>query len=69
MGQESTASQMMLYGRYLLFLDEIFDFKERVGAIEKTSLEEVNEVMRTVFDLEKASTATVGPKRTALKIM
>ena len=69
MGQESTTSQMMLYGRYLLFLDEIFDFKERVGAIEKTSLEEVNEVMRTVFDLEKASTATVGPKRTALKIM
>ena len=68
MGQESTASQMLLYGRYLLMLDEIFNFEERVSKIENTKIEEVNAMAKEIFDLEKASTATVGPKRSPLKI-
>ncbi len=69
MGQESTASQMLLYGRYLLMLDKIFDFDERVAKIENTSIEEVNAMAKEVFDLGKISTATVGPKRSPLKIV
>ena len=68
MGQESTASQMLLYGRYLLMLDELFDFEERVSKIENTKIEEVNAMAKEIFDLKKASTATVGPKRSPLKI-
>lgn len=68
MGQESTASQMLLYGRYLLMLDELFDFEERVSKIENTKIEEVNSMAKEIFDLKKASTATVGPKRSPLKI-
>ena len=47
MGQESTSSQMLLFGRYLLFLDKVFDFKERIADIDKGLLR-----LTTLFSLE-----------------
>ena len=67
-GQESTASQMLLYGKYLIFLDKEFDFNERIRKIENVTIDDVHEAISKSFDIESASTATVGPKRTALKI-
>ena len=68
MGQESTSSQMLLFGRYLLFLDKVFDFKERIADIDKTTRDEVNDVIKAVLLKEKASTATVGPGRTPVTL-
>lgn len=68
MGQESTSSQMLLFGRYLLFLDKVFDFKERIADIDKTTRDEVNDVIKAVLVKEKASTATVGPGRTPVTL-
>lgn len=67
LGQESVSGQMQLYGRYALMCNELFDFNARLKSIENITKEDVMAVIGEFFDIEKASTATVGPKRAALK--
>ena len=68
LGQESVSGQMQLYGRYALFNGELFDFPARLKSIENIKADDVAAVIRGFFDVSKASTATVGPKRSALTI-
>lgn len=68
LGQESVAGQMQLFGRFALFNDELFDFNARFKSINAITQSDVIEVIDEFFDLKNASSATVGPKRTALKI-
>ena len=68
MGQESTASQMLLYGRYLLFMNSQFDFNQRLKDIEKITAKDVNKMIDEYFNIETASTATVGSKRSPIRI-
>lgn len=68
MGQESTASQMLLYGKYLLLLGKEFDFKERIEQIEKLTFNKVNDIIKEIFDTKKIAAATVGPSKKKLKI-
>ena len=65
--RESTSSQMILYGKYLLFLNQEYDFKTRVEKLEKVSYEDVHKAIDGSFDILQSSSATVGPKRTSLK--
>ncbi len=67
-GRESTASQMLLYGKYLLFLEQEYDYQKRVKEIESITLSDVNESIEGSFDIDKSATATVGTKRSAVKI-
>ncbi len=67
-GRESTASQMLLYGKYLLFLEQEYDYAKRIAEIESVSIDDVNTAIQGSFDVENSATATVGNKRTALKI-
>lgn len=69
MGRENTSSQMLLYGRYLLFLEKKYDFKERNNRFEKITLDEVNETVKNTIDINKISTATVGKGKTPLKVL
>ncbi|MBQ9756377.1 MAG: insulinase family protein [Clostridia bacterium] len=66
--RESTGSQMLLYGRYLLFLNKEFDFEDRIKKLESVSMDDVRRAIDGSFDIHSASTATVGPKRTPIKI-
>ncbi len=68
MGRESTVSQMLLYGRTLIFLDKEFDFNERISQIDGITHKDVIAVAEKYFDINKISAATVGTKRSALKI-
>ncbi len=68
LGRESTASQMMLYGKYMIFLDREYDVKERLNRLEKITHSDVLEVIDLSFDIDRASTATVGNKRSAIRI-
>lgn len=68
LGQESVSGQMQLFGRIALFCDELFDFNERLRRINAITRDDVMKVIGEFFDLSKASSATVGTKRTALKI-
>lgn len=67
MGQESTASQMLLYAKTLILLDEEFDFNERMRKLEKVSFSDVMSAIDRSFDIDGAATATVGSKRTPIK--
>lgn len=68
LGQESVAGQMQLYGRYALFNGKTFDFNGKLSEINGITLREVADVIEEFFDIDKASTATVGTKRTALTL-
>ena len=68
LGRESSASQMLLYGKYMIFLNKEFDFTERMNRIESVSLDDVMRAIDGSFDVLNSSTATVGPKRTPIKI-
>ena len=67
-GRESTASQMLLYGKNLIYLDEEFDYDKKLKIIENLTKDEVEAVIKEIFQTEKIASATVGPKRSALKI-
>lgn len=68
MGQESTGSQMLLYAKYLLMQNKECDMAERINRIDKVQLKDVNDMINEYFDLTTLSTATVGSKRSSLKI-
>ena len=68
MGQESTSSQMLLYAKYLLLLDSQFDFNDRIKKIDNVTIKDVNDAIENYFDTQTMATATVGLKRTPIKI-
>ena len=68
MGQESTASQMLLYAKHLILLDKEFDLKERIKRLERVSIKDVSTIIDQYFCTKTMATATVGTKRSPLKI-
>ena len=67
LGRESTASQMLLYGKYLIYLNKQFNVEERLKKLEKLTLSNVLDVIDCSFDIENSATATVGSKRSPIK--
>ncbi len=68
LGQESSASQMLLYAKYLALLDSEFNFKERIKKIDAITIKDVIEAIERSFGSGDIATATVGSKKTPLKI-
>lgn len=68
MGRESTATQMLLYGKYLIFSGTEFDFNEKLRKIDSVTLEDVNSVIKEIFDFDKMAVASVGTNTIPLKI-
>lgn len=58
--QESTSSQMLLYGKELLYSGKLYDFEERVGKLNAVSLNDVYEAIEYNFDDKYRATALVG---------
>ena len=58
-GQESTASQMMLYGKYLLFQGKNFDAEEKIRHIENIKKSKVDELVE-MLNFDKFSLSLVG---------
>lgn len=58
--QENTSSQMLLYGKQMLYRGEIYDFEQRMAEISALTREDVMAVIAQNFDFEKVSAATVG---------
>ncbi len=57
---ESTSSQMLLYGKYVLQQDKAFDFEEKMRKINEMKKEDVLKVIELVFDESKKAVAAVG---------
>lgn len=61
--QESNASQMLLYAKYLLYTGKEFDFEAKIKAINSITLEELNDFIRNKADLTNYALATVSKKQ------
>ena len=66
MSAESTASQMLLYGKNLIYLNKRFSLEERLEKIDKITLKDVLDAIDLSFDTSSMSLATVGRCRKPL---
>lgn len=66
--RESTSSQMLIHGKYLIYLDKEFDYDERIEKFNKISIDDVHQIIEEYFDIDNCATATVGPKRSPINI-
>ena len=58
--QESTSSQMTLFGRKLVLSGERFDFDERLKTINSMKLSTLNEYLFDRFDIDRFAVSTVA---------
>lgn len=58
--QESTSSQMLLYGKELLYSGKIYDFEERINKINSVTISDVFDAIDCNFDDSFKATALVG---------
>ena len=63
--QESSNSQMLLYGKYMLYFDQVFDFDKKLEAINAMTLEDSKIALQTMFDESQKAIALVGNTKDA----
>jgi predicted Zn-dependent peptidase len=57
---ESSNSQMILYGRYMLYFDKPFDFEEKLNRINGMTYKQALELLDIMFDDERKAISLVG---------
>ena len=57
---ESSNSQMLLYGKYMLYFDRIFDFEARMETINSMTRDTAMQALETMFDEKNKAIALVG---------
>ena len=65
---ESSNSQMLLYGKYMLYFDKIFSFEEKLEKINAMTYEDCLAVINEMFNDEKKAVALVGNTDKALPL-
>ena len=68
LAQESTASQMIAYGKYMLYNDAVLDLEARVKGIDEMTMEDCVQALALNFDPEKLAAAAVGKIKAPLRI-
>jgi len=58
--EESTSTQMNIYGRKLLLFNEIYDFDEKLKKINSLTLNDINDCVYNMFDVDKFAISTVA---------
>ena len=66
--QESTSSQMLLYGKELIFSGKVYDFEERINKISEVTLDDVMQAIECNFNRDKLAVSVVGNVDKPLKI-
>ena len=57
---ESSNSQMLLYGKYMLYFNKIFDFEEKLERINSMTYAKALDVLSALFDGNGKAVALVG---------
>lgn len=65
---ENSNSQMLLYGKYMLNFNEIFDFEKKLANINQMTHERSFEVIARLFDEKQKAVSLVGNTDTALPL-
>ena len=58
--QENTSSQMLLYGKEMLYNNAVYDFERRMAEIAALTRGDVMEAIEQNFDFSRAAVAAVG---------
>ncbi len=66
--QESTSSQMLLYGKELLYSGKLYNFEERIDRVNAVTKEDVFNAIDANFDESRMSAAVVGKLDKPLQI-
>ncbi len=57
---ESSNSQMLLYGRYMLYFNRLFNFEEKLDKINAMTYSAAQETLKMMFDKKNMALALVG---------
>ena len=57
---ESSNSQMLLYGKYMLYYNKIFDFEEKLAKINAMTYDKAQEALSVMFDEREKAIALIG---------
>ena len=66
--QENTSSQMLLYGKEMLYKGEVYDFEKRMAELSALTREDILEVIGRSFDFSRAAVASVGNLKEGIKL-
>lgn len=58
--QESSSSQMLLYGKELIYSGNVYNFEDRIKKIDSITLDDIMEAIEVNFDKTYLAAATVG---------
>ena len=65
---ESSNSQMLLYGKYMLYFNKLFDFEDKLESINNMTYENAQETLSVMFNEEENAVALVGNTDTPLSL-
>ncbi len=57
---ESSNAQMLLYGKYMLYFNKIFDFEDKLNRINAMTYDDTRDVLSVMFNEEEKAVAVVG---------
>lgn len=66
--QENTSSQMLLYGKQMLYQNEVYDFERRMDEISALTRDDVMNAIAENLDFSKAAVASVGNLEEAIAL-
>jgi len=67
LSQESTSSQMRIYGKECMYFSKIFDMNKKIEEINSITIDKINAVIKEIYSNNAFATATVGKKETPIK--
>lgn len=65
---ESSNAQMLLYGKYMLYFNEVFDFESKLSKINAMTYDDMRAAIDTMFLSEGKAVALVGNTDTPLRL-
>ena len=68
LAQENSASQMLAYGKYMLYNDAVLDFENRIRRIDAITMEDCEKAIALNFGREKMAASIVGKVDRPLEI-
>ncbi|MBE7085190.1 MAG: insulinase family protein [Clostridiales bacterium] len=63
---ENSNSQMLLYGKYMLNFNKVFDFEERLATINKLTWEDTLKAIEVMFNEKEKAVSLVGNTKDAI---
>ncbi len=66
--QENTSSQMLIYGKQMLYKNEVYDFEKRMAEISALTVENISEAISESLDISRAVLVSVGNLKEEIKL-